>query len=451
MRVLHVTFSFLPEPPAGTELYVAALARELRALGVESVIAAPGPANTSYDVDGLRVRRFAVSPNAHDLTSLYGGSDMHAASMFERILDEVRPAILHQHALTHACSVELTRIAKRRGLPVVFTYHTPTTTCQRGTLIEWGKAQCDGRLDVTRCTACTLDGLGTGAWLSRALALAPTRGGELLERMGRHGGAWTALRMSSLVRHRHAAIALFFEDIDRFVVLAPWVGDVLRRNGVPESKMVSSPHGVESAHARRSASQRNRGDRVRLVHLGRTDPVKGTDLLIRAFRATPEMAVDLDIYGIVQGDRGLVMERLRQLAAGDTRIRFLPPVPHDKVGTLLAGYDLVVVPSQWMETGPLVVLEAFAAGVPVMGSALGGIADKVTDEVDGLLVRPFDSVTAWSDALRRCAEQPEFVAKLADAVRAPRTLRAAAEEMHTVYASLLAPTGVDPRLSLSTS
>jgi glycosyltransferase involved in cell wall biosynthesis len=48
-------------------------------------------------------------------------------------------------------------------------------------------------------------------------------------------------------------------------------------------------------------------------------------------------------------------------------------------------YDALVVPSVWLETGPLVVLEAFAAGVPVIGSRLGGIAEMVRDGEDGLL------------------------------------------------------------------
>ena len=52
----------------------------------------------------------------------------------------------------------------------------------------------------------------------------------------------------------------------------------------------------------------------------------------------------------------------------------------------LSRYHVVAVPSQWMETGPLVILESFAAGVPVIGSALGGIADKVDDGVSGLLL-----------------------------------------------------------------
>ena len=43
----------------------------------------------------------------------------------------------------------------------------------------------------------------------------------------------------------------------------------------------------------------------------------------------------------------------------------------------MANFDLLAVPSQWMETGPIVVLEAHAVGTPVLGANLGGIAELV--------------------------------------------------------------------------
>lgn len=424
----------MPDPPGGTELYVEALCRQLDRLGIHSVIAAPGERHETYEIDGLRVRRFAWTQSR--LSDIYEGSPDGAAAL-SRILDEEMPDLVHQHALTPACSTMLARECRRRGLPVVFTYHTPTATCQRGTLLEGGKSPCDGRLDVARCTACTLDGLGLSASLSRVLAATPARAADLLERADWQGGAWTALRMSSLIRRRHAALAGFFQDVDRFVVLAPWVRDVLRSNGVPEAKIVGSAHGVD-AGARGSAYRRTDGAPLRLVHLGRADRFKGTDLLIRVFHATPEADAVLDIYGVVQGEGGgALMEQFRALAAGDSRIRFLPAMAHAGVGAMLTEYDMVVVPSQWMETGPLVVLEAFAAGVPVLGSALGGIADKVRDGVDGLLVRPFDSHDAWSAALRRSAADFGLVQSLRAGVRPPRGSDAVGSDMRDLYLSLL--------------
>jgi glycosyltransferase involved in cell wall biosynthesis len=89
-----------------------------------------------------------------------------------------------------------------------------------------------------------------------------------------------------------------------------------------------------------------------------------------------------------------------------------------------------------METGPLVVLESFAAGVPVIGSALGGIADKVRHDVDGLLVDPFASVDAWTSALLRCVDEPGLLARLRANVAAPRSMRDVARDMSAIYERL---------------
>ncbi|MDP9171223.1 MAG: glycosyltransferase, partial [Acidobacteriota bacterium] len=101
-------------------------------------------------------------------------------------------------------------------------------------------------------------------------------------------------------------------------------------------------------------------------------------------------------------------------------------------------YDLLAVPSQWLETGPLVVLEAFAAGTPVLGSDLGGIAELVRDGVDGVLVKPAGSVAAWAQAMRRLCGQPELLIRLRAGIRPPRHTREVALEMMPVYRNALA-------------
>ena len=88
-----------------------------------------------------------------------------------------------------------------------------------------------------------------------------------------------------------------------------------------------------------------------------------------------------------------------------------PPVDSRSVTQAMRGCDLVAIPSQLLETGPLVVYEAFAAGVPVIGSRLGGIAELVTDGIDGLLVEA-DDPDAWSAAISSLAAGRGTVARL---------------------------------------
>ena len=433
-----MAFSFPPDPPGGTEIYVAELCRNLQPLSVTNVVAAPATRDARYKIDGLDVRRFAGA-EALSLEALYGG-DPTAAASFARVLDEERPDVVHQHAFTSACSHLLIEECRRRGMPVVLTIHTPTVTCQRGTLLEGGTTPCDGRLAVTRCAACTLDAFGSGNASAKVLAHVPAAFGQALGRLERHGGTWTALRMSSLLHRRHGSVMTALQSVDRIVVLTPWVEDLLIANGVSPERMVRSPHGLIPGPAANARERGNYERPLRIVHLGRADKTKGTDLLIRALRQAPELQVALDIFAVVQSPAGADLLRdLQDLAESDQRIRFLPALSPGDVVSRLAAYDLIAVPSQWMETGPLVVLEAFQAGTPVLGSALGGIADKVHDGVDGLLVTPFNSIPAWTHALRRCAGDRAFVERLAFGVKPPRAASAVAVEMAATYRSLAEP------------
>jgi glycosyltransferase involved in cell wall biosynthesis len=240
--------------------------------------------------------------------------------------------------------------------------------------------------------------------------------------------------MSSLVRDQHAALRSFVREADRIVVLCEWTRDLLLRNGVPHDKLVLSRHGLpDSTPILREP--RPPTPPLRIAFLGRIHPTKGLDILLRALADLRSAEIQLDIFGISQGVDAYTCA-ITALAEQDPRVRLCPPVPSSQVTVLLAHYDLLAVPSRWLETGPLVVLEAFAAGIPVIGSKLGGIAELVEDGVTGLLVEP-ESVPAWTDTLRRLVDNPCVVQRLGTGIRPPRTMAAVADDMQNVYADCL--------------
>ena len=172
---------------------------------------------------------------------------------------------------------------------------------------------------------------------------------------------------------------------------------------------------------------------LRVAFLGRADKVKGADTLVKAVRAAPGLSVEVHLYGVAQSntDEGY-WATLKSLAAQDARIQFLPPLPNDKVVSVLRRYHVLAVPSRWVENRPLVVLESFAAGTPVIGSNLGGIAELVRHQDDGLLVEP-ENVRAWADALRRCAEDRHLLARLRKNAQLPRNRVDVADETAQLY------------------
>lgn len=435
MRIVHVPFTFAPDPVGGTEVYVANLVGALRARGVEGLVAAPGARNECYEAQHIAVHRFAMSSQVR-LEDLYGQGDLAAAAAFGAVLDDVRPDLVHLHAYTSAVSLRTLREAKRRRLPVVFTFHTPTVTCQRGTLLEYGASICDGVMRPRRCTACALHARGLPRLLAACAAATPRAAQRMIGRWAPAGGVWTGLQFGALVDLRQSAVHAFLDGCDRIVVPARWVGEVLERNDIPPQKLSFCRQGVTAA-ARAARPARSPGEPLRIAWLGRLHPTKGLHLLADALAMIPSLDLVLDAYGIAESPTDAYVEHLHARAARDPRLRLRDPVPAATVVEKLAGYDVVAVPSQLLETGPLVLLEAFAAGVPVVGSALGGIAEIVEHERTGLLVEAGDA-RAWAGALKLLHENRGELDRLHANIGVQRSMAQVAGEMRDLYATMLA-------------
>jgi len=445
MKLVEVPFHYYPDAVGGTEVYTASLTRELMRLGMEVEIAAPGAAEEQYVHDGVPVHRFTPRPQVDDLSELYGIGDSVAAEQFRRILDRTQPDLVHLHAMSPAVSLLVVREIKRRDLPVVFTYHIPGITCPRGTLLRYSRSVCDGVWGLHKCSRCALEAHGLAKPLSQIVGSLPPAVGRAARALGGRGRAATVLRMTELQALRQRTLTAFLAEVDHIVAVSQWVREMLVRNGVPETKVTVCRHGRTQAVGAGSRPPRRTGAHLprplRLAFIGRLNAAKGLHVLVEALLQLPRLPVLLDIYGVVQGSAGESYKGdLARRASGDSRISFLPALPQKEVVACLAEYDALAVPSQWMETGPLVVYDAFAAAIPVIGADRGGIAELVEHERDGLLVET-SNVAAWAAAIHRLAGDRELLGRLRDGVRPPRTMAAVATEMRMLYERALSGAG----------
>lgn len=426
MKVLHVPFSYFPSHCGGTEVYVRALIRELELLGWANRVVAPGEVAEQYHEGDVEVHRIAA-PGWMDQSILYGAGEPLSAASFAGLLDGQRPDLVHFHAYSPMVSILWLEAARRRGIPCVYTYHTPTLACGRGTLMRWGSTPCDGEMQPLRCAACTLHGLGVSKPMAWALALVSPVTQRLSLRV--------PFRITSLIQKRSEAVQTWLDGMSRVVALCAWGREVLFRNGVSRDRLRLVRHGL----AVKGMSQRPENvpsEKVRVVFFGRLDRTKGLDVLVDALDLAPDLDVELHCHLIVGSDVETTMSGLIQKMNNDPRIHRHPPVAPDDVVRTMSEYDAVAVPSIWLETGPLVVLEAFAAGVPVLGSDLGGIAEWVTDGHDGLLIRAGDAQD-WARGLSRLANEKSLRQSLRSNVKPPPTMRDVGLAMNEIYREVL--------------
>ena len=172
-----------------------------------------------------------------------------------------------------------------------------------------------------------------------------------------------------------------------------------------------------------------------ILFLGRHEPRKGLDVLLAAVSSLPA-----DVRVWVAGD-GPQTDELRTEHPDDGRIEWLGRIDDDEKARRLRGADVFAAPSLRGESFGVVLLEAMAAGTPIVASDLEGYRNVARPGVDGLLVPPGD-VDALADALRRALTDGPLTAELVES-GAARAATFSMERLAERYLELYG--GVRPR------
>jgi GT2 family glycosyltransferase/glycosyltransferase involved in cell wall biosynthesis len=478
MRVLLVAHGFPPAASGGTELYVEALARALRAAGDEVLVLAreadparPELAIREEEREGLRL--FLLN---HTFRTSSGFSDTYRNATVVRLAAALiaaeRPDVAHIHHLT-GLSADLPETFARLAVPTVLTLHDYWMICHRGQLLDRGLHRCAGPLPGG-CPHCLGPEAGAASVhvvarqlrrvggrlpaLARAARLAtallgshresrPAGGSAAPGRADAMGPGGRASQLATRERARFMVRQLAFPQLllalshtlrERFVAFGvPAERLVLHELGIPLGPFRSPSRGGE-----RHPGQAAPGDPpataarqpLRLGFLGSLMVSKAPDVLLRAFERLHPGEASLRILGghtPYHGDDSY-RRRLAPLLTLPS-VRWEGALPHAAVPAALAALDAVVVPSIWLENSPLVIREAFAAGVPVIASDLGGMREMVRDGVDGLLFPPGD-VAALHRCLRRLLDEPGLLGRLRSGIAPVEDIAADAARTRELYA-----------------
>jgi len=154
--------------------------------------------------------------------------------------------------------------------------------------------------------------------------------------------------------------------------------DLMHYYHINESKAIVFPNALQDTE------QRNKSHNKKIGFLGRLHRSKGVDILIDAFvkllKEIPDAVLEIAGSGTDKPE----LERIAYSAIAAKSIIFKGNLPYSEVLPFLSSLNFLVVPSR-SDNLPTVVLEAFSAGTPVIGSNAGGIPDMIIDGYNGLL------------------------------------------------------------------
>jgi GT2 family glycosyltransferase/glycosyltransferase involved in cell wall biosynthesis len=450
MKILVVVHGFPPAALGGTEIYAHAHARALRALGDDVVVLTRDhdTARADYDVrdeqrDGLRIvsvnNTFRHTRSFED-TYRNGAIDAIAS----RLIDDVEPDVAHIHHLT-GLSTTIVQALAARAIPRILTLHDYWLICHRGQLLDTDDQICDGP-EPDGCHACLGVSGATGAVgytgaaavraLERRLPAVPAR---LLRGAAEQMAEMAASRANSgdRARARLAHMRQVCDAVTHFLAPSRFMRDRFVRFGVAPDRITVAQNGVD--HGAFGHGARTPSPRLRLGFVGSLMMSKAPHVLLEAAGRLPAGTATVDLFGSYAAYHGDDSYRLRlEPLLAQNGVRAHGPVAHERVIEALSSIDVLVVPSIWPENSPLVIQEAFLAGVPVVASRIGGIPEMVEHDRSGLLFEPGDAGDL-GDALQRLLREPFLLASLRSGIPSVRDIDDDVRLARGVYRQHIAP------------
>ncbi len=347
MRILILHSRYLSGPASGENSVVDDETRLLQRNGHTVTSWTPEPET------GTTLKTVATAGRA-----VWGFS---SAERVRRLIRSHRPDVVHVHNLFPTLSPAVLRTAAEY-VPVVATLHNYRLMCLPSTFIRDGRTceDCLGRVPwpgvVHRCYRGSMAGsvvLGTSVTLHRIA--------------GSYDRVALFLAVSTFLRRKHLEAGF---SPERLLVKPNFSWPMPRREGPGEV----------------------------FLYLGRLSPEKGVETILRAWR--PGLGT------LVVAGSGPEDGRLRAMAPSG--IEFLGTVDGSAVPGLLQRARALLLPSNWYEGQPRVVLEAYAAGVPVLASDVGGLPELVEDGRSGFLL-PRTDPEAWTAAMQKLLLDQEAV------------------------------------------
>jgi len=226
------------------------------------------------------------------------------------------------------------------------------------------------------------------------------------------------IRLARPVLYHRCVQAL--EEADSLVAISRFTRENLLRLCPEPRVMVDIPNGVDlTPFAAQEARPANWDPAIRpgeyVLYLGRLKQRKGVDVLLEAVAlATPTPGVQLVVAG--DGEERQDLEALTARWGLQHRVRFVSAVFGAEKTYLLQNALATVVPSRLPDAFPLVVLESFAAGVPVVGTRVPGLEDLIEEGKTGWQVPP-ESPTDLARVFNRLLSNPGLARDLSEPVR----------------------------------
>jgi glycosyltransferase involved in cell wall biosynthesis len=260
--------------------------------------------------------------------------------------------VIHCHNLWAVASPSVYWAGRKKNIPIVQTLHNYRMVCCNGLLLR------EGRI----CTECY------------RRHFVPTL--KPIKYKCYRNSRSTTLAIYSMI-NIHRVLGTWKKKVNLYIAPSNFQKKILSEAGLPESKIAVKHNFTFEL----PTSMAKAGNHDYVVYIGRLSPEKGIDVLLKAWEAIPHIPL------VIAGN-GPLAERVKEVSKKCLSIKYTGQISHENVISIIAGARCVIVPSICFESMPLITLEAFSCGTPVVASRVGALPEIIEDNVTGLLFTP---------------------------------------------------------------
>jgi glycosyltransferase involved in cell wall biosynthesis len=439
MKILYLTNGYPPHSTAGTENYTAGIATALAKAGHEVRVLCGGDWDKGEQpINGVVTQQHdSVTVSRINLNWARGSDPNHSlydnpaiAAIVEQTLHEFEPDIVHITSC-YTLSASIIRPIKASGYPLVITLTDFWFLCPRASLLRSDGTLCDGQTTAWTCLKCLMADSTLYQQIFSKLPDTVTQ--PLLTQIShtpllsrQRGFRGLALNMAE----RKSTLLPLLNQADALIAPSKFLADMYVTNGL-ENPIQVEWYGHDLSWLG-EMKIRQPSARLTFGFIGRITESKGVHVLAEAAsQMRAGVPVDIKIWGNLDQEPEYA-RRLTAMVTENKFVTFCGAFRRDAMAHVYDQIDVLVVPSVWYENNPLVIQEAFAAGIPVIASNLGGMSEFVTHNVNGLLFEAGDA-DALVKAMIRFIDEPNLYSRLRAGLPAVRTAQQEVETLTTLY------------------
>lgn len=454
MKIALTIHHFPPNFSAGAEIYAFRLAHwllkhgyEVEVVCIESIShGISGEIEHKHELyEGISVWRLYFNADQSPDPFRQSFDNPAIGTWFAQFLTQTQPDMVHINSC-YLLSVNTISVAKQLGFPVIVTLHDFWFLCPRITLLKPTGEICTVPENVAECAWCLATEQRRFRWpeeFSRGAVgvmvqhlLGLPFGDRLL-------GIYPDV---DVLAERRELLLKKLNQAD--VILSPseFLRSLYIKQGVAPDKILYSRVGLETNHwlPLSNSSKKGESPELRISYIGQVSPHKGVHLLLQAFNRLDfsQRSGQLKIYGGLTAFPEYV-EELKRIANGNPAIEFVGRFDNSRVAEIMSETDVTVVPSVWYENSPIAIMEALTTGTPVVATNLGGMAELVQHEVNGLLFKVGD-VNDLTRQLQRLLDEADLVPTLARRAQPVRLIEDEMSQLISLYEQVITQTRFSP-------